>query len=649
MSVWVIFASISNIIWYFSIYCFILVQFKINEGSGLPSFFTTGSCAEFHFKPLRRLLGLYLHQTTGTDVDLGDKSKLFQVLQSNTHIVAKYFDLRTKSYFSNIMALVFGVNSYWYRQEFAKSRGMVHWHGLCWREDREPHNLLHKAIEDGLSGGESAERLAKWASSEFGLTASHPAGKDENGESRKNLWPPPEGSAPAPPEEKNPLVKLLMDISASQESLLEDHLLLTNRINLHRCSDYCLKPPKSKRSSEKVCRMEFGSPSSPGKPCRTTPELVKDKNGSLRLEMARDHPMMVQHSRFHTQGWRANGDISLILSQSAPDNPSVDEIIATEKYITGYACKGNQPIGAVVELFNDMVNCADESSEASGKSIVTKLLMSTVKRDISAVEASYELSSLPLYRSSHTFAYISLSGSRLLECSGSRVTKNNAIDRYLWRSENDTSSLYRFTCSGGRVPVISGTYTEASWPLSEDYCRAMLLLHWPNWRNIRDIKDENTTWIEKMTEFFTSEDCPNFVKADVERAKKHKAHEEQNDELNSDDNQESSNEKPEWMEVIQPNPSFDFCTDFNFDDGGPDHDWSETSHEYPQNMGYSGNDCNHGRKAAALPTRVLNELFTNNMAPAGESYGSWTLARLKAELRKRGAKTSGRKHELVKR
>ena len=66
-------------------------------------------------------------------------------------------------------------------------------------------------------------------------------------------------------------------------------------------------------------------------------------------------------------------------------------------------------------------------------------------------------------------------------------------------------------------------------------------------------------------------------------------------------------------------------------------------------MGYSGNDCNHGRKAAALPTRVLNELFTNNMAPAGESYGSWTLARLKAELRKRGAKTSGRKHELVKR
>ena len=31
-----------------------LVQFKINQGCGLPSFFSTGSCAEFHFRPLHR-------------------------------------------------------------------------------------------------------------------------------------------------------------------------------------------------------------------------------------------------------------------------------------------------------------------------------------------------------------------------------------------------------------------------------------------------------------------------------------------------------------------------------------------------------------------------------------------------------------------
>jgi hypothetical protein len=45
--------------------------------------------------------------------------------------------------------------------------------------------------------------------------------------------------------------------------LLEDYVLLTNRFNIHRCSDYCLK--KSKTGKEKACRMEFGTESSPGK------------------------------------------------------------------------------------------------------------------------------------------------------------------------------------------------------------------------------------------------------------------------------------------------------------------------------------------------------------------------------------------------
>lgn len=42
-----------------------LIQYQINEGKGLPSFFTTGSCAEYHFKPLHRLLEIYTLETTG--------------------------------------------------------------------------------------------------------------------------------------------------------------------------------------------------------------------------------------------------------------------------------------------------------------------------------------------------------------------------------------------------------------------------------------------------------------------------------------------------------------------------------------------------------------------------------------------------------
>jgi hypothetical protein len=75
----------------------------------------------------------------------------------------------------------------------------------------------------------------------MGMSASHPAGNGDDGNPRKDRWPPPEGTAPAPPEEKHLLVKLLMDTSSSQDSLLEDYLLLTNRINIHRCSDCCLR------------------------------------------------------------------------------------------------------------------------------------------------------------------------------------------------------------------------------------------------------------------------------------------------------------------------------------------------------------------------------------------------------------------------
>ena len=131
-------------------------------------------------------------------------------------------------YFKDVLAPVFDVNAYWYSQEFAKSRGMVHWQGLCWHSDKQPHQLLFEAVQNGLSDDNCADRLAQWAGENIGLTALHPAGKDETGESRKDLWPPPEGSAPPPPEEKNPLLKLLLDVSSSQASLLEDHRLLTN-------------------------------------------------------------------------------------------------------------------------------------------------------------------------------------------------------------------------------------------------------------------------------------------------------------------------------------------------------------------------------------------------------------------------------------
>jgi len=85
----------------------------------------------------------------------------------------------------------------------------------------------------------------------------------------KNLWPPHEGTAPAPPEDSNPYLKRLMDVSESQDTVLEDNLLLCNRFNIHRCSDYCMTTNKHK--SEKDCRMGFGSENESGRQLVFTP------------------------------------------------------------------------------------------------------------------------------------------------------------------------------------------------------------------------------------------------------------------------------------------------------------------------------------------------------------------------------------------
>ena len=85
-----------------------------------------------------------------------DGNARFKAVQENTHVVVNYFDLRTQSYHEKVLKPVFGVSDYWYRYEFAKSRGQIHWHQLSWRDDRQPHQLLHEAREDGCDDEEYA-------------------------------------------------------------------------------------------------------------------------------------------------------------------------------------------------------------------------------------------------------------------------------------------------------------------------------------------------------------------------------------------------------------------------------------------------------------------------------------------------------------
>jgi len=90
-----------------------------------------------------------------------------------------------------------------------------------------------------------------------------------------------------------------MDIVSTQDAILEDHLLLVNRVGLHSCSDDCLRTPchpePGLQPNERVYCMEFGSEFCPGKKLHGEPEIANDHNGAPRLEMPRDHPRVIQH------------------------------------------------------------------------------------------------------------------------------------------------------------------------------------------------------------------------------------------------------------------------------------------------------------------------------------------------------------------
>lgn len=153
--------------------------------------------------------------------------------------------------------------------------------------------------------------------------------------------------------------------------------------------------------------------------------------------MARDHHVLVQHSQFHTQEWPANGDISIIISKSG-----LVDIIATEKCITGYACKGNEQTGTVCDLFNEMVNSTDENYWQNTKSLCTKML----------TEMCLLLKQATKYPLYHFYRC------KMLERSGFTVTKLVPIDKYINRSEKRPFFfiLVHFKKRDEKVPVISG-------------------------------------------------------------------------------------------------------------------------------------------------------------------------------------------------
>ena len=87
------------------------------------------------------------------------------------------------------------------------------------------------------------------------------------------------------------------------------------------------------------------------------------------------------------------------------------------------------------------------------------------------------------------------------------------------------------------------------------------------------------SWIDRFKDFFTSDDCPTFVKAQVAKAQRFADHpQEPVFEEDEEDDAVEAEEQPDWVDVYAgQNQIYEGVErDFDYDDGGEDYDWSST-------------------------------------------------------------------------
>ena len=111
------------------------------------------------------------------------------------------------------------------------------------------------------------------------------------------------------------------------------------------------------------CKFDFGqetvagSGNTPGKEFTEFDSILVSSNGVKRLNLKRSgSKRMTQLSTIQVQSWRANCDIQLLLYDSDPTKPNINEIVKVADYIVSYITKGN--IGYMTE--QKMMQCIIE-------------------------------------------------------------------------------------------------------------------------------------------------------------------------------------------------------------------------------------------------------------------------------------------------
>ena len=227
---------------------------------------------------------------------------------------------------------------------------------------------------------------------------------------------------------------------ATAERILQDYILLANRVQLHKCCQYCLKIVGAMIA---LCKFHYPQAlqgfdaEMVESLCNAVHNKMEDHPGaefeSNVLLLARNHPRIVITIQEFLMAWRSNTATEII--------KSIPQLL---NYVLKYMLKATTGSKSFEYTVKDITNATENDARAA--TIFQKVLMRQItEHDMSRNEAFRIVLGLPFVFYSRKFKSCNLLGVRRvvidddddnMEGADRRATKDNKADLY-WQRENN--------------------------------------------------------------------------------------------------------------------------------------------------------------------------------------------------------------------
>ena len=404
------------------------IRHHVSKKNGPPTLFITLSCAENWWPDLKRILIERLEGTLYESLIDDMKNKDTNISMKATRkaaelfsiTVQQFFQIRVQEWIDTVGKKALDIEFYWGRYEFTKGRGQIHIHMLCITRNRHVFKQYYKHTQKGQYQ-KAIDLLSEYAERQFGMTAEHPSFEPTMfGNIDKQNICDPEGNANIEIEMKNSLPKRYHEVNDPDKDLCH----LCNACQLHKCNSFCMRECLGRKNSNgrKKCRcgcgieQTKGACDTPGFPLMKENKVITEKGRNIkRLHLKRKGSRkFVQTSTIALQSWRANCDIQILIYDSSPEKPNLEEIRRVSDYVVAYTTKVNQTTAEERRVCLDIAKAAasEYSSEHEDITTVIKRILNSFngKRIIPRQEVMVELDELPLILCSEKIQPINISG-----------------------------------------------------------------------------------------------------------------------------------------------------------------------------------------------------------------------------------------------